>query len=216
MVVRPAGLVIALPLHHIIEALDLPDAVFLDVVVLVDARFPELLGHDIRLGDDHLVMPAARENAAEAALGGESVLADGDDVLKLEMIEQEAVDRPALAFGEEILEPGAVEAHHAFVADIFAREEHDAAVLGEEAGGLLRAVIVDIIAISPLQAADGVDVLELRDLRLQGGQTRFNLRHSRLLSPKLLRPLTKPGTLGERNFGALHWPRSIVGAVSGR
>ena len=42
VLVRPARLVIGLPLDAIVEPLDLPDAVLADIIILVDARLPEL------------------------------------------------------------------------------------------------------------------------------------------------------------------------------
>ena len=98
--VRPAFLVIALPLHLVVEPLDLPHAVLAHVVVLVDARFHELLRHHLFARVLEIVVPAAEQHAAEAALGGLPVGRDGDHVLHLEVVEQQPVDRPRLAAGE--------------------------------------------------------------------------------------------------------------------
>ena len=60
---------------------------------------------------------------------------------------------------------------------VFAGEEHDRAVLGEELDHVLGAVEVDVVAVGPVQAADGVDVLELADAMLEGREPCFEIRH---------------------------------------
>jgi hypothetical protein len=60
---------------------------------------------------------------------------------------------------------------------IFARKEHHRAVLGKQSRHFLGPVVVDVVAISPLQAADRVDVFQLADAVFQRGKTRFQIRH---------------------------------------
>jgi hypothetical protein len=104
----------------------------------------------------------------------------GDHVLHLEMVEQQAVDRPRAPAGEAVLDPVAVEPHHARLADVLAAEEHHHAVLGEQVRDLLGQVEVDVVAVGPVQAADRVHVLELADAVLERGQPLVHITHHRL------------------------------------
>ena len=60
---------------------------------------------------------------------------------------------------------------------VFAGEEHHRAVLREELHHVLGAVEVDVIAVGPVQTADGVDVLELADAMLERRKPCFEIRH---------------------------------------
>ena len=122
-------------------------------------------------------MPAAEQHAAEAALGGLPVGRDRNDVLHLEMIEQQAVDRAGLAAGETLLDPVAVEPHHPGLADVLAAQEHHHAVLGEQVGDLLGQVEVDVVAVGPVQPPDRVHVLQLADAMLNCGQPLLDVTH---------------------------------------
>ena len=105
---RPARLVIGLPLDAIVEPGDLPHPVLAHIVILVEAGLPELGRQALRRVGPQFVAAAGKQGA-EAAFGGPAVIGDGDDVLHLEMIQEEAVHRAGPAAGEEILEPGLVE-----------------------------------------------------------------------------------------------------------
>ena len=120
---------------------------------------------------------AAHQQPAKAPLRALPVRRHRDDVLHLEVIEQEAVDRAILSLGEVVLEPRPVQAPDALVTAVFAGEEHDGAVPGEELHHVLGAVEVDVVAIGPVQAADGVDVLELADAMFQGCEPCFEIDH---------------------------------------
>src|SRR5262249_5745209 len=101
----------------------------------------------------------------------------GDDVLHLEMIEQEAIDRSIHSLREVVLKPGAVETAHARMTVVFAGKEDDDAVLGEQPHDILRPVEVAVVAVSPVQTADGGDVLELANAIFQSRKPCFEVRH---------------------------------------
>ncbi len=63
------------------------------------------------------------------------------------------------------------------MAAVLAGEEHDGAVPREQLHHVLGAVEVDVVAIGPVQTADGVDVLELADAMLQRRESCFEIRH---------------------------------------
>ena len=85
-------------------------------------------------------MAAAEQHAPEPARRGLPVRRDGDDVLHLEMIEQEAIGGAFLPRREEqALEPGAIEPPRAFTAAVDARQENHLAVLGEQLGHVVGA-----------------------------------------------------------------------------
>src|SRR5579875_2050978 len=112
LAVRPARLEVGLPGEAVVEHLDLPDAAVLDVLVLVDAGFPPLLrqrGGLVALAR----VAAALQQAAEAPAGGAPVRRHVHDVLKLQVIEQEPVDRPIASPRERGPEAADVEALHA-------------------------------------------------------------------------------------------------------
>ena len=77
---------------------------------------------------------------------------------------------------EIILEPGAVQSPHTLVAEIFAGEEHHGAVAREQLHNVLGPVEIDVIAVGPMQASDGVDVFEFADAMFQFLESRFQFR----------------------------------------
>jgi hypothetical protein len=79
-----------------------------------------------------------------------------------------------------VLDPVAVQSHHPGLADVLARQEHHHAVVGEQVGHLFRQVEVDVIAVGPVQPANGVDVFKLAHAVLQRGQALFDFAHHRL------------------------------------
>ena len=63
------------------------------------------------------------------------------------------------------------------MAPVFARKEHHSAILREEAGDFFGPIIVDIIAIGHLQAADGVQILKFADTVFERGKARCDFSH---------------------------------------
>jgi len=60
---------------------------------------------------------------------------------------------------------------------VLAGEEHDHAVLGEQLHDVLGAIEVDVVAVGPMQAADGADVLEFPDTMFQRCEPCFEVGH---------------------------------------
>src|SRR3989338_6357430 len=79
----------------VVEDLDLPDIIFPDVGIFVQAAFPPLPGLAARA-----LMPAGLHAAPESGLGGLAIGSDVNDILHLRMIEQESVDRAVFTSGE--------------------------------------------------------------------------------------------------------------------
>jgi hypothetical protein len=117
------------------------------------------------------------------------------------VIEQQAVDRARPAAGEAPLDPIAIEPLDALVADVFAGQEHHRAVLGEQVGDFVRAVEIDVVAIGPVQAADGLNVLQDSHLLLEFGQAGFDIAHSRLSGFCLYALLTNVTVLARGKSG---------------
>ena len=63
------------------------------------------------------------------------------------------------------------------MAVVFTGKEDDDAVRGEQPYDILGAIEVDVVAVGPVQAADGVDVLELPDTMFQSCEPCFEVRH---------------------------------------
>ena len=63
------------------------------------------------------------------------------------------------------------------MAAVLSGEEHRGTVAGEELHHILGAVEIDVVAIGPMQAADGVDVLELADAMFQRCEPCLEFRH---------------------------------------
>ena len=60
---------------------------------------------------------------------------------------------------------------------VLARQEHHHAVVGEQLHHVLGAVEVDVVAVGPVQAADGVDVFEFPDTMFQSCEPCFEVGH---------------------------------------
>src|ERR1700683_3174529 len=60
---------------------------------------------------------------------------------------------------------------------ILSRQEHHRAVRGEQLHHVLRAVEINVVAIGPVQATNGIDVLELPDATLQRREPRLEIGH---------------------------------------
>src|SRR6185437_7098029 len=98
--------------------------------------------------------------------------------------------------GKAPRDPVAIEPLYALVADVFAGKEHHRAILGEQVCDLVRAVEIDVVAISPVQAADGLDILQHAHFLLELGKAGFDVTHSRLSGLCLYAFLTNVTVLG--------------------
>jgi hypothetical protein len=112
-------------------------------------------------------MAATHQQPAKTPLRALPVGRHRDDVLQLEVIQQETIDRTVHALREVILEPGAVQPAHALVPAVLAGQKYDRTVPRKQLDHVLGTVEVDVVAVGPMQAADGVQVFELADAMLE-------------------------------------------------
>ena len=117
------------------------------------------------------VMLAAGHQYAEAPVGRLAVIGDVHDVLQLQVIEQEAVDRAVVPVREELLEPLDVEPPCPGLAEIDAVEEVQLAVVREQVDRLFVEAHVDVIPVLEVKRTNRVDVLEARDASFEPGRS---------------------------------------------
>jgi hypothetical protein len=80
-----------MPEGKVSELEDLPNAIFLDILILVDAAFPPLAEPPGMLVCNGLVR-AGRRKGAEAPISTVAALGDVDNILHLRVIEEKAMD----------------------------------------------------------------------------------------------------------------------------
>jgi hypothetical protein len=125
--VRPALLKGRVPEGEVLQAEDLPHAILLDVLILVDAALPPLYEAPRMCVLDALV-GARRHHAAEAALRARALGVYVDDALNLRVIKQEAVHGAIAAGDEGFGETADVQPLYALFAIVAAAEEFDTGV----------------------------------------------------------------------------------------
>jgi hypothetical protein len=149
--VRPPLLKGRVPERKVFQPEDLPYAVLLDILVLVDASFPPLYeATRVRVFD--ALVRAGRHHATEAALRAGTFEVHVDNALDLRVIEQKAMDGAVAAFHKGIGEAPDVEAPHALLAIVAAAEELDARV------GVVR-VELSNLGLSAVEAAYAIERL---------------------------------------------------------
>ena len=144
LVLRPAAFVRNHEGLVPVELRDLPDAVVLDVLVLVRAFAPARA----------LAVLPAHDERAPAGLRGLAVVRDVHDGLQLDVLVQAAFGQADLAAAERV----EIRAH-ALLADVHAvLRDLDGAVLREQVGDVVPLRLVDVVAVGTLQSLDGIRV----------------------------------------------------------
>ncbi len=144
-----------MPERPVLQPLDLPDSVLVDVAVLVEPAFPPLVEGDLA-GEGLLgrfVQPGLH-HAPETALRRGEVVGDGDDVLELRVVQEEPEDRPVVPLHEPASEPLNVEPVDARPALVQAPAEVDLAVVAEQRRNFGVVTLVEVVAVRVVQPAD--------------------------------------------------------------
>ena len=159
---RPAILEAAVPVGEVTEAKNFPDAVLADVAVLVGAAFPPRT-----LVAARRLVQTGLHQGAPAHARRPAVRRHVDDHLDLQVIEQPAVARTVVTFGEVVAEALDIEASDSRLPLVDPAKEPDLALVGKQVHdfGVLR--LVDEITIGILQPADCMDVLLYAELLLE-------------------------------------------------
>ena len=147
---RPAAVVARRPgVERVVDA-ELPDAVLLDELVLVQRRAHRRARAEIQL-----------LHHARADLGRLAVGRDVDHGLILDVVAEPVLARAFLAEHVE------QERAHALAADVGAAlRELDRAVRGEQVREIVPEILVEVVAVRARQVVDLVEVLGARDLLL--------------------------------------------------
>src|ERR1700722_5781356 len=156
---RPTLIEAAMPEREVSQRLDLPDAVFAHIVVLVDAALPP--GALRPLG--RLVQTGLHGRAA-AYLRRAAVRRHVDDHLQLRMIQQPAIARSVMPLGELCLKALDIQTPYARLALVYTAKEPDIALIREQVHYLVVLRLVDEIAVAVLNTADLMNVLLDREL----------------------------------------------------
>ena len=162
---------------------ELPDAVFLDVLVLVRPFGP----------DGALAVLTDLDQRAPPALGREAVGRDVHDALQDHVIEELAF-LEAFAADDAVVELG--DARPAYVDARAAELRRRSRVVGEQGADLAAQLLVDVVAVGALQPFDRLRVLEQRDVALERCELAFERGESRggvagLLRAAGARPATR-------------------------
>jgi len=143
------------PEGEIAVAEQLPNAPFLDVLVLVQASLPPLPVTPGEVILDALVR-AGLHQSAHAAPGVRSGGIDVDDVLHHDVVEEPAVDGTVAALDEVLLEAALVEALDALLAAVARSEKLDVGVrvVREHVDDFVVEAFVEVVAILEMRLAD--------------------------------------------------------------